>query len=83
MHSIQKPHYNNPNVKKKKEKKKIIIIKDKKKKHKNKNKTEASLDSLFFWLGLDPFLRELSRNGLKILTALIGGNSLKGPEPQL
>ena len=67
----------------KKQKKKKDNNNKRKKKHKNKNKKEASLDSLFFWLGLDPFLRELSRSGLKILTALTRGNSLKGPEPQL
>ena len=50
----------------------------KKKKKKNKNKTAASLDGLFLWLCLDPFLKELNRSGLKILGAFTWGNSLKG-----
>ena len=56
----------------------IIIKKNKKKKHKNKNKTEAGLDGLFLWLGLNPFLRELSKSGLKVVVALTEGNSLNG-----
>ena len=60
----------------KKKEKRITIIK--KKQHKNKNKAGASLDGLFLWLGLNSLLRELNRGGLKVLTALTWGNSLKG-----
>ena len=58
----------------------IIKIKKtkKKKQHKNKNKTEAGLDGLFLWLGLNPFLRKLSKSGLKVVVALTEGNSLNG-----
>ena len=60
----------------KKKEKRITIIK--KKQHKNKNKAGAILDGLFLWLGLNSLLGELSKGGLKVFTALIGGNSLKG-----